>query len=197
MKCEKCRNEHDGTYGAGRFCSRSCAASRTFSGESKRKKSESNKKHYKEHVWSGKTNLVKFRQTWKKKIMEANFDDLSYGSKRKRIIWKQNGKCNECGLGEWRGKPLVLEIDHVDGDRLNSTIENLVAICPNCHSITKTWRGRNKDRSKGKRSDIEIWEMYQNSKNIRQTLIKLGLAAKGKNYNRVKRVVRKYTDLNI
>ena len=39
MKCEKCLKEHDGTYGNGRFCCRSCANSRTFSNESKLKNS--------------------------------------------------------------------------------------------------------------------------------------------------------------
>jgi hypothetical protein len=44
MKCEKCNNEHDGSFGSGRFCSRTCANSRTWTEEDKKKKSESAKK---------------------------------------------------------------------------------------------------------------------------------------------------------
>ena len=44
-------------------------------------------------------------------------------------------QCVECGnTGEWNGKPITLEVDHVDGDFLNNLQENLRFLCPNCHS---------------------------------------------------------------
>lgn len=42
----------------------------------------------------------------------------------------------------WRNLPITLHIDHIDGDRLNNTLENLRYLCPNCHSQTDTYTGR-------------------------------------------------------
>ena len=54
-------------------------------------------------------------------------------------------KCSECGVGnEYNHKRLVLECDHIDGDHTNQNEKNLRLLCPNCHSQTDTFKGRNK-----------------------------------------------------
>ena len=55
-------------------------------------------------------------------------------------------KCHEedCGLTEWKGKPISLQLDHINGDNLDHRIENLRLLCPNCHSHTDTFAGKNK-----------------------------------------------------
>ena len=56
-------------------------------------------------------------------------------------------KCSECGAGSvWRNKPLSLELDHLDGNDHNNVPSNLRYLCPNCHSQTPTFRGKNKAR---------------------------------------------------
>ncbi len=51
--------------------------------------------------------------------------------------------CEECGISDWRGQPLAIQIDHVNGDGLDNRLENLRMLCPNCHSQTLTFAGRN------------------------------------------------------
>ena len=54
-------------------------------------------------------------------------------------------KCVNCGCdGNWQGGKISLEIDHKDGDSTNNAIENLRYLCPNCHALTDTYRGKNK-----------------------------------------------------
>jgi hypothetical protein len=52
--------------------------------------------------------------------------------------------CALCSMGDsWNGKPLVLQLDHENGDPSDNRIENLRMLCPNCHSQTNTYTGRN------------------------------------------------------
>jgi hypothetical protein len=58
--------------------------------------------------------------------------------------------CSECGqLPEWNGKPLVLQVDHINGDPTDNRPENLRFLCPNCHTQTDTFAGRKCGRAMG------------------------------------------------
>ena len=52
-------------------------------------------------------------------------------------------RCENCRATRWFGKPLAIELHHVNGDRQDNRLENLQLLCPNCHSLTDTYRGRN------------------------------------------------------
>ena len=60
------------------------------------------------------------------------------------LIKLRGRKCECCGLEEWYGKPINLEIHHINGVRSDNRLENLQLLCPNCHSYTENWRGRKK-----------------------------------------------------
>ena len=54
---------------------------------------------------------------------------------------KEN-RCETCGITEWNGKPLGMELHHVNGDGRDNRLENLMLLCGNCHSQTDNWGGR-------------------------------------------------------
>jgi 5-methylcytosine-specific restriction endonuclease McrA len=54
--------------------------------------------------------------------------------------------CNRCGITDWRGKAVSLELHHVSGFGGDSRLANLEILCPNCHSQTDSWGGRNSRR---------------------------------------------------
>lgn len=78
---------------------------------------------------------------------------------RKRLIREgiKEAKCECCGRTEWLGKPIKLELHHINGIRDDLRIENLKVLCPNCHSYTDNYRGKNIGMSaQGETLEVEV-----------------------------------------
>lgn len=69
------------------------------------------------------------------------------------LLKKYNNKCALCGWSkknEYTGT-IPLEIEHIDGNYLNNSENNLILLCPNCHSLTSTYKGANKNGRKSRK----------------------------------------------
>jgi len=72
---------------------------------------------------------------------------------RKLLSEGEPYECSECGLNQWKDKPLRLQLDHKNGDSSDNRRKNLRLLCPNCHTQTPTY-----SRGKIKKSKIMWWE---------------------------------------
>ena len=79
---------------------------------------------------------------------------------RKRLIAAglKDAQCEECGLRDWRGRPITLQLDHVNGDHSDNRLENLRILCPNCHAQTDTWCSRGRGGSPTSRAGVAQWQ---------------------------------------
>lgn len=199
-KCKKCSKEFEPVKGLVNYCSLECRNSRSWSDVDKMKKSISAKSSEKVKIannnrpddyWEKIGKLRK--ENHQKQIIILDYKELSFESLRFRILYEQENKCNSCGLDEWLGQKLVLELEHKDGNNKNNDRNNLEMICPNCHSLTKTWRGRNKRERRHRVLDKDLLEsLLINNWNMRQSLLDVGLSPKGGNYNRCHKLKKEY-----
>lgn len=80
-------------------------------------------------------------------ILIKNSSYANISSLKKRLINenKLEYKCACCGLTDWLGQPITLQLDHINGINNDHRLENLRFLCPNCHSQTTTYGGKNKN----------------------------------------------------
>lgn len=78
-------------------------------------------------------------------ILVLDSDYTSTAHLRRRLLNEglKSPVCEICGIVEWNGTPVPLQLDHINGDRTDNRLQNLRLVCPNCHAQTDTWCGKN------------------------------------------------------
>ena len=85
-------------------------------------------------------------QKWKKGELDGLRGEYQISMHIKAYLFKKyNNKCARCGWGEINPftNKIPLEIEHIDGNYRNNKEYNLILLCPNCHSLTSTYKGAN------------------------------------------------------
>lgn len=162
VKCDTCQKEltrTPSTLSKHNFCDHSCSAKYTNKIKPKRIKIIKECKHCQTTLTNSHSIYCSIK-CQKNYEYEQYISDWKAGLKlgyvgktkalaptvRKYMLLKNNNTCQECGWNKVHPidkKPLV-EVDHIDGDASNCKEENLRVLCPNCHSMTPTFRARNK-----------------------------------------------------
>jgi len=160
--CKQCSNAIPFDKKINIFCSSSCSA--TYNNLKRRtpKKCKAC-----DEILSTKSKSTKFcsRVCYNKHRREKWIKDWKLGLKsfknviacplpiRKYLFEKYEHKCARCGWSEvnqYNGR-MPLEVEHIDGNYENYNENNLILLCPNCHSLTKTYKGANKGNGRPKR----------------------------------------------
>jgi len=101
-------------------------------------------------------------QDWKDGKKNGMRGKYQVSSHIQRYLYeKYNYSCSECGwnkVNPYTNKS-PLEIEHIDGNYLNNAENNLLLLCPNCHSLTSTYKGANKGNG---RKDRKKYSLYGN-----------------------------------
>lgn len=147
--CQTCSIEHDGSYASGRFCVQACA--RAFS-------TSKNREQISYKISKGRICAICGQNFFRRdggtnrhcancKIVRQNLDSpwekMNLRWKKNRLIFERGDSCEKCQISIWCGEKLTLQMDHINGNPDDNRKENLQLLCPNCHSLTPTWGGKN------------------------------------------------------
>lgn len=134
--------------------------------------------HFKGHAWNKK--ITKYENSL------SDFNTHTWSTIKDKLFEEREYKCECCGITEWNGKSIKLQVHHIDGNHNNNTRSNLMILCPNCHSQTDNWTYK---KNQNKITDEMFLEALQNTSNICQACRMLGISPNQNNYKRAKKLI--------
>lgn len=134
------------------FCSNKCRNKKSTIGKTKKIKCVKCNKYVVANIHASKIMCDKCKPK-KNKKNNIDFHKVLEGLvlvkntyRVKKFILENNlieYRCDRCGIKDWNGTDIVLQLHHKDGNKYNNKLNNLMFLCPNCHSQTDNW-GRQK-----------------------------------------------------
>lgn len=105
-------------------------------------------KHFKGKAWNRGMKFISVPKIKLEDILVKNSDFQSFKLKERLFKAKiKNIECEECHWAKVSEDGRIpLELDHINGNKRDNRLENLRVLCPNCHSLKLTRRGRNKGK---------------------------------------------------
>lgn len=165
MECLNCKKETENP----KFCSRSCSA--TYNNKKRKQKFFKKCKNCNKELPRGSRNIFcnnecfqenrynEYIERWKQGLENGLSGEYGIsGFIRRYLFIKYNSKCSQCGWSKVNEhtKRIPLEVEHKDGDYRNNDEDNLDLICPNCHSLTATYKGANAGKGRKERSKYSL-----------------------------------------
>lgn len=150
IKCTQCGEDTNNP----KFCSRKCSAIYNNTLYAKRDRDAKNYRNCKvcnkEYYGYGKhcSKECYLRGNENTRIATILCGMASAEVVRNYLI-KKDRKCTECNLYLWNNKPIILELHHKNGDKGNNSLDNVILLCPNCHSQTDNYKAKNVDNPNG------------------------------------------------
>lgn len=135
--------------------------------------------HFKGHAWN------------KQEVPLSNDNDFGVINKRsiREILLKERPyRCEKCGLVDWLGEPINLQVHHIDGNSNHNTRDNLMLLCPNCHSQTDNWCNKNINRHTNI-DDETFLEALKNTTSICEACRLLGITPNQNAYIRANKLL--------
>ena len=103
----------------------------------------------------------KYIDSWKKGLQNGMKGKYQISNHiRRYLLQKYSNRCSRCGWGEvnpYSGL-VPLEIEHIEGNYQNNTETNLILLCPNCHSLTSTYKGANLGKGRKARKKYSLYD---------------------------------------
>ena len=136
--------------------------------------------HFKGHAWN--------KEISKYEDALTDFGTHNWSTIKVKLFQERPYKCECCGISEWNGQEIKLQVHHIDGNHNHNTRDNLMILCPNCHSQTDNWTYK---KNQNNITDEQFLEALNNTANICQACRVLGITPNQNNYKRANKLLQR------